>query len=64
MPTLKDINNHVVPQWSPNWRMKLGVDHQLMSIIDHGHPNDCIRLVVARYLLNGLLIILLLPGKM
>ena len=42
-PTLKDINNHIVPQWAPQWR-QLGVELNLcdhvMNIIEHDHPND------------------------
>jgi len=42
-PTLKDINNDIVPQWAPQWR-KLGVELNLkdhiMDIIEHDHPND------------------------
>ncbi|XP_065897563.1 protein NLRC5-like [Dysidea avara] len=43
-PALADISNHVVPQWSPQWRqlgMELGVDHHVMNIIEHDQPNDC-----------------------
>ena len=43
-PSMIDINNHVVPNWAPQWKhlgAKLNIQQHLMDIIEHNHPNDC-----------------------
>ncbi|XP_065898548.1 uncharacterized protein [Dysidea avara] len=43
-PRLKDIDNHVVPRWAPQWRQlgrQLNIADHLMNIIGHDHHNDC-----------------------
>ena len=45
-PQIKDIQNYVVPKWGSNWRQlgtQLNIDQNLMDIIEHDHPNDCVR---------------------
>ena len=41
---MKDIDNHVVPRWAPQWRQlgrQLNIADHLMNIIGHDHHNDC-----------------------
>ena len=43
-PTLRDINNNVVPKWASKWRQlgtQLNIDQHLMDNIEHDHSNDC-----------------------
>ena len=41
---MKDIENHVVVRWAPQWRelgRQLNIADHLMSIIEHDNHNDC-----------------------
>jgi len=41
---LKDIDNHVVPRWAPQWRQlgrQLSIADHHLNIVEHDHPNDC-----------------------
>ena len=43
-PLLKELDNHVVPQWATMWRqlgVQLNVANHLLRIIEKNHPNDC-----------------------
>jgi len=43
-PQLKDIDNHVVPRWAPQWKQlgrQLNIADHLLNIIDHNYHNDC-----------------------
>ena len=45
-PELVDISNHIVPEWSPQWRqlgMELRIAHYMIDRIEHDHPNNCRR---------------------
>ena len=45
-PTMKDIENHVVTEWAPQWKqlgMLLNIDQSLINIIQHDHGNDCVQ---------------------
>ncbi|XP_065883167.1 NACHT, LRR and PYD domains-containing protein 14-like, partial [Dysidea avara] len=42
--TMKDIENHVVVRWAPQWRQlgrQLRIEEHQMNIIEHDHPNNC-----------------------
>ena len=41
---MKDIENHVVVRWAPQWRQlgrQLNIEEHQMNIIEHDHPNNC-----------------------
>ena len=42
---MKDIQDHVVTKWAPQWKQlgkELNVDQSLINIIQHDHGNDCV----------------------
>ena len=44
-PTLKDLEDHVVIEWAPQWKQfgrQLNVDQHLLSIIQHDCGNNCV----------------------
>ena len=44
-PTLKDLEDHVVTEWAPQWKQfgrQLNVDQRLLSIIQHDCGNNCV----------------------
>lgn len=41
---MKDIENHVVMRWAPQWKqlaIQLNFDQYLINIIQHDHGKDC-----------------------
>ena len=43
---MKDIENHVVTRWTPQWKQlgrQLNIDQHLLNIIQHDHGNDCVQ---------------------
>ena len=44
-PKLKDIDNHVVVRWAPQWRQlgrQLNIEEHQMNTIECDHPNNCV----------------------
>ena len=42
---MKDIENHVVMRWAPQWKqlaIQLNIDQCLINIIQHDHGKDCV----------------------
>ena len=42
---MKDIENHVVMRWAPQWKqlaIQLNFDQCLINIIQHDHGKDCV----------------------
>ena len=45
MPTVRDINDHVVTKWAPQWKQlgrQLNIDQDFIDIIQHDRGNDCV----------------------
>ena len=45
-PALVDISNHIVPEWSTQWKqlgIELRIAHCMIDSIEYDHPNDCRR---------------------
>ena len=41
---MKDINDHVVTKWAPQWKQLgrlLNIDEDLINIIQHDHSKSC-----------------------
>ena len=44
-PTLRNIENHIVPKWAPQWKLLgrlLNVDQDLINIIQHDYGDHCV----------------------